>query len=65
MIKVGSVAIDAIVTGKTPESEINRMLKHCIMLNFQMAPGACEVVEGPERVDVAVLTFEGASIPVG
>ena len=65
MIEVGSVAIDAIVTGKTLESEINRMLKHCIMLKFQMAFGACEVVEGSERIDVAVLTLEDATIPVG
>ena len=65
MIEVGSVAIDAVVAVQAFESEINRMLKHCIMLKFHITFGACEVVEGSERIDMAVLTLEDATIPSG
>jgi hypothetical protein len=40
------------------------MLKHRIVLNIQVAFRARDFIEGSERVDVAVLTLEGAAIPV-
>ncbi len=65
MIEIRSIAINAIMAGQAFEGEIDHMLKHRLILKLHMTFGTCEVVEGPERIDMAVLTLEGAAVPVG